>query len=524
MATPLAPPPCRLVAALFLALGAPWAQAAPVDVIEFYHQAFDHYFVTAIPDEISKLDTGYFTGWRRTGQSFKALDAWDTSPGAVPVCRFYGLPSAGLDSHFYSASTVECAEVMQKFAQSWLYESANVFAMYLPNPATGQCPANTIPVFRLWNKRVDSNHRYTGSAATFDAMAALGYVAEGYGPPPRPVAMCSPIPASALPPVCTLSASSTSAMVGNSVSLTTNCQGQPTSYAWTGCTSIGPSCAASSASAGVVTYTVIAANANGASAPANVQVTWSAPPPPPPPELAPVCNLIVSAPNPTPTVGALAVLESSCSGDPTAFQWTNCPTLTNVCRLRGSVAGLQTYSVAATNSGGTSPPASANINWVGSAAAPVGFCGTFPSALYTEAGSANVTAHSQYNESPAFAWNGAWVVHFTVPGTANNSQSGYVIVAEYGSPATYREITISTAACDFRPTDPTGAGGPIGRGNSNTASLSFGIGTPGPGGVRLSPGGSYYLNIRNYYPENGTITCPSEPGRCDASAAISLPR
>jgi hypothetical protein len=38
--------------------------------IEYYHAAFDHYFVTDIPDEIVKLDNGTFVGWARTGLQF----------------------------------------------------------------------------------------------------------------------------------------------------------------------------------------------------------------------------------------------------------------------------------------------------------------------------------------------------------------------------------------------------------------------------------------------------------------------
>src|SRR5205823_321125 len=38
--------------------------------IEYHHASFDHYFVTALADEISKLDGGVFVGWARTGQSF----------------------------------------------------------------------------------------------------------------------------------------------------------------------------------------------------------------------------------------------------------------------------------------------------------------------------------------------------------------------------------------------------------------------------------------------------------------------
>ena len=60
-----------------------------------------------------------------------------------------------------------------------------------PNPLSGNCadPA-TQPVYRIWNRRPDTNHRYTTSPAVRDAMVAAGGVAEGYGP--GAVAMCAP--------------------------------------------------------------------------------------------------------------------------------------------------------------------------------------------------------------------------------------------------------------------------------------------------------------------------------------------
>jgi chorismate synthase len=45
-------------------------------------------------------------------------------------------------------------------------------------------------VYREWNRRPDTNHRYTTSKAERDRMVALGGVAEGYGP--DAVAMCAP--------------------------------------------------------------------------------------------------------------------------------------------------------------------------------------------------------------------------------------------------------------------------------------------------------------------------------------------
>jgi hypothetical protein len=41
-------------------------------------------------------------GWKRTGLTFQAIKAGEAVAGSVPICRFYGSPTKGLDSHFYS--------------------------------------------------------------------------------------------------------------------------------------------------------------------------------------------------------------------------------------------------------------------------------------------------------------------------------------------------------------------------------------------------------------------------------------
>jgi hypothetical protein len=152
-----------------------------VQVDEFYHQGLNHYFITASEGEKQLLDNGNHPGWVRTGESFKAHAAGSNASGSInPVCRYYGNPLRGLDSHFYSAQVGECFAVLWSFRQDWLLESDNVFQIHLPDTATGACPAGTIPVYRLWNRRVDSNHRYTTSVAIRDAMLAVGYVLEGY--------------------------------------------------------------------------------------------------------------------------------------------------------------------------------------------------------------------------------------------------------------------------------------------------------------------------------------------------------
>ena len=159
--------------------------AAIVDVVEYYNATLDHYFISSLPPDIEALDSGRFPGWQRTGEKFRALS--EPSTVTSPVCRFYIPPPYG-DSHFYSASPAECDLVKASFPM-FVFESPSVMNVEVPDPDRGFCAAGRIPVYRLWNARADTNHRYTTSVAIRDAMVARGYVPEGYGP--DAVAMCS---------------------------------------------------------------------------------------------------------------------------------------------------------------------------------------------------------------------------------------------------------------------------------------------------------------------------------------------
>lgn len=162
-----------------------WLVVLPVPAvaIEFHHDDLDHYFLTADTNEIDALDRGVFSGWRRTGESFNAMRS-DAGTGAsyVPMCRFYGRPERGLDSHFYSASLDECDAVAAGYDGAWVRESDDAFYVVRANETTGACPEGTRPVYRLWNARFDSNHRYTTSPTIKAEMIERGYVPEGYGP------------------------------------------------------------------------------------------------------------------------------------------------------------------------------------------------------------------------------------------------------------------------------------------------------------------------------------------------------
>ena len=84
---------------------------APVTVIEFYNMALDHYFISPLAPDIDALDSGRLAGWVRTGFTFKANPA--AAAGVNPVCRFYIPPQKG-DSHFFTASPAECADVVRQ--------------------------------------------------------------------------------------------------------------------------------------------------------------------------------------------------------------------------------------------------------------------------------------------------------------------------------------------------------------------------------------------------------------------------
>jgi hypothetical protein len=164
--------------------------ATLVQVEEFYNAALQHYSMTASAAEKHDLDTDGHPGWVRTGESFKAYAPGSVTDDSInPVCRYYGDPLRGLDSHFYSADGDECMNVFRNYRNDWLIEGDNVFQINLPEMATGHCPIGTVPVYRLWNQRGDSNHRYTTSAAIKAEMVAAGFLAEGYGP--DGVVMCA---------------------------------------------------------------------------------------------------------------------------------------------------------------------------------------------------------------------------------------------------------------------------------------------------------------------------------------------
>lgn len=161
------------------------AGPTPVVAVEYRHVAFNHYFVTAMAEEIGNLDSGVFAGWVRTGQHFNVYPS--ATPGSAPVCRFFTVAFPPASSHFYVSRGLGCEGTMAD--ENWIYEG-DVFHVALPD-ASGTCPVDAMPVHRLYNNGQGGapNHRFTTSEATRREMLAQGYIAEGSG---IGIGFCSP--------------------------------------------------------------------------------------------------------------------------------------------------------------------------------------------------------------------------------------------------------------------------------------------------------------------------------------------
>jgi len=171
-------------AAVFIAAGGvkspgigPPTTSSLAKVVEYHHAEWDHFFMTALPDEIAKLDNGTFAGWSRTGQAFDVFVSG--TPDTSEVCRFFSTSFAPKSSHFYTPSASECASV--KANPNWQFEAA-VFNVVLP-AADGTCAQGTQPLYRLYNDGMGAapNHRYTTDLDTFTIMQQLGWKPEGAG-------------------------------------------------------------------------------------------------------------------------------------------------------------------------------------------------------------------------------------------------------------------------------------------------------------------------------------------------------
>jgi hypothetical protein len=150
--------------------------------LEFYNTILAHYFVAAGEGEIQGILAGAAgPGWELTGESFKVYPQMpaDTMTGAGPVCRFYGVPAGGPNSHFFTASAEEC-EIVKRNG-GWFYEGIGFYLRPVTGPER-RCPDGYLSVNRAYNNgwmQNDSNHRFTTSDSSIREMARKGWAVEG---------------------------------------------------------------------------------------------------------------------------------------------------------------------------------------------------------------------------------------------------------------------------------------------------------------------------------------------------------
>ena len=161
--------------ALVIDYTAPARPFAPLetDAVEYHRDATNHYFITADPKEIAALDAG--GAWLRTGYEFKVFTLG--SGAGLPACRFFSAPALSPDTHFFTINPTECQIVMR--SPLWIYEGL-AFDAQPPGP-DGNCPADRIPVARLYNDGANGqpNHRFLTSRSEIAVTQAAGWTLEG---------------------------------------------------------------------------------------------------------------------------------------------------------------------------------------------------------------------------------------------------------------------------------------------------------------------------------------------------------
>lgn len=168
-----------------------------INTADFPNAPGGHYFYSVDPVEQATVDAGGAGHFVRTGRSF-------STGGFMPVCRFYGSMSPGPNSHFFTASKIECTGLKAvqvtprpTDTQQWNFEGDG-FCSFLPQldwHGQMECMAGTEPVYRAYNNAYqidggknpwDSNHRYSTRSTDIDEMVPQGWRSEG-------IAFCVPI-------------------------------------------------------------------------------------------------------------------------------------------------------------------------------------------------------------------------------------------------------------------------------------------------------------------------------------------
>jgi hypothetical protein len=151
------------------------------EVIEYYNDKLDHFAYAIDPAEQRYIEAGGAgPGWHRIGHAFEAWLPGQQPTSSAPVCRFYGTPGRGPNSHFFTADKNECAAVRRD--AGWLLESTSAF--FVPSRdginAIGLDSSGFVP--RWYNGRFssnDSNHRMSSNSSAIGHHCVFAWRNEG---------------------------------------------------------------------------------------------------------------------------------------------------------------------------------------------------------------------------------------------------------------------------------------------------------------------------------------------------------
>ena len=246
------------------------------------------------------------------------------------------------------------------------------------------------------------------------------------------------------------------------------------------------------------------------------------------------------------STGGAVGASASCSGTVTSWNWrkngasfaTSAAISDTLAANSGTAPVTTTYDVTACN--GTSCSNTVVTTFIvagtgGGGGTAQNFCDQYQNVTYIDVPWGGQVLGTSGGGS--FAAKGVLVARFTVPASAayGNGAVGKIQVAEYGDPATYRQATLSQAACDFRgapgaygtpnaKSEPQGnsANFPLGWRFGNTAVAEFTVTGNSRFYPKLVPGQSYYFNIRNIVQDLGNaVSCAGST--CNVLVSINTP-
>ena len=353
-----------------------------------------------------------------------------------------------------------------------------------------------------------------GTVASFNASTNTLTCTTTTGPTPPGTCNITSVPAAAIQSGVGVSA-------GTSVTLTAFCATgtPPITYSWDHSVT---NAVAFNAPATQTTYTVTTSNISGAGPTLTATVFIASTNQ----GTAPGNCSIVQTPNTVASAvaaGTVVNLNMTCAGGnpATSCAWSN----NIVAGCSGNVTAPSTnitYSATASNSFGTSTPATPTTIQVQTSTTGKNFC-TGSDQIIT----VGWPASRQVRPGTSGLGNQTQAFKITIPLTfspaLNIAHMGFAHLIEVpGTPVTSRDFTVSKNSCDFQ--SGTYLYNDIGYGDT-APSINFTINNPNfsraGADFNLSPGDTIYMNVRNA--NNGSPSCPAGGGACNVLFDFATP-